>query len=535
MRPSIKALVLLSVITALTSAMAAEEKDIIAALTAELGPERVATTPVPARWKFSNDGGKTYSLDSLPEVPVRGKPQVWGQTEVTIDDPAKVGMLWVTTDSPVGGISPVDDQQLGPRYIRLVPVLLNAVCTVNDKVVPFEMDDMLFYRLGIDPILLKKGPNVITLKGNFWNPWVNHAQAFPVKVGFRTMISPPDVLDLRTGPVLGPLGNDYFTLVCRTHIPAEIKISVKPLDPDGAEKVCNFPRGTLHRLRVDLPKDTKKFRYSVTAVNGPHSRITGPFDVRIPGTDAMRFVVLGQTAANSNQRDALVAAAKALQKTDPDFIIHTGSIVKMAYWDADWDDIFFLPWRDLLARTPICVVPAYRDAYSMAFGRLFYHATPGGEWDLWTWSAGNVRFIGMDSMAAARNADACGKWVEDVLKKAGEDYIFSVNAYPGFIEKPFGRGIDGHNFDKNVVHPLLAKYKATAALGCTGAYEYVPAAGDKGVATIITGGVGAEMRPGWSTFHYCVFTIKEGKCTMEAIAYETGKVLDSKTFAPRKK
>ena len=84
-----------------------------------------------------------------------------------------------------------------------------------------------------------------------------------------------------------------------------------------------------------------------------------------------------------------------------------------------------------------------------------------------------------------------------------------------------------------MIQPLLVKYKATAALGCTGAYEYLPAKGAKGVQTVITGGVGAEMAPGWTQCHYCIFTIKNGKCEMEAIAYETGKVIDKRTFQPR--
>jgi hypothetical protein len=526
------------VMAAAAAIAAADAKDPLEELAAARGqPERVPTVAVASRWKFSSDGGKTYTLDSVPPVPMHGQPPVFATGAFQIDDPAKVGTLWITTDSPIGGMSPAIDEAIGRRYVSRVPVLLKACVSVNGKplVLPESDDTMLLARYGIDPALLKTGQNVINVSGLFWNTWVNMNQGRSVKVGFKLSSSPPDALELRTGPVLGPLGDDYFTLVCRTHIPAEIKVTVKPMEPAGTEKIFDLPRGTLHRARIDLPKGTRRFRYTVTASNGPYSKVTGPLDVRIPVAGNMRFVVLGQTATNGDQLQGLAVAAKALRKLDPDFIIHTGSIVKMAYYDFEWDESFMRPWRDVLARTPICVVPAYRDCYSMAFGRLFYHATADGSWDPWTWSIGNVRFIGMDSLSAAANAQAVAPWVEQVLQGAKEDYVFSVNAYPGFGSHPFGRGIDGHNFDRTVIHPLLVKYKVTAALGCTGAYEYVPAPGAKGVPTIITGGVGAEMTPGWTQYHYCVFTVKDGKCDMEAIAYETGKVIDKRTFQPRQK
>lgn len=531
---------LIACLSLAASSHAQPASDPLAELAARRGlPERVAVSPVKVSWTFSGDGGKTHAMAAVPPVPVHGKPPVFAAGEFNVEDPAAIGTLWLTTDSPVGAMATCDDEGVGRRYVGRVPVLLKSRVALNGTPVtlPESDDNMLLSRFGIDGALLKKGKNTLTVSGLYWNNSANLQKALTVKVGFLLSSSPADALALRGGPVLGPMGEDYFTLVARTHIPAAVQVAVKPLDPVGPARTFDFPRGTLHRLRMDVPRGTRKFQYTLTTRNGPHSQVTGPFDVRVPRAGALRFVVLGQTAANGDMLDPLVRAAEALEKLDPDFIVHTGSIVKMAYWDFEWDESFLRPWRQVLATRPIVVVPAYRDSYSMAFGRLFYHATADGGWGPWTWSIGGVRFIGMDSftVAAGGQGPAVAQWVEGVLKDAREEYVFSVNAYAGYVTRPFGRGIDGTNYDKNVIQPLLVKYGATASLGCGGSYECVEPPAGKGVRTVMTGGVGAEMSPGWTQYHWCVFTMKDGSCEMEATAYETGKVIDRQSFPARKK
>lgn len=114
------------------------------------------------------------------------------------------------------------------------------------------------------------------------------------------------------------------------------------------------------------------------------------------------------------------------------------------------------------------------------------------------------------------------KWFEAILKAAKDDYVFSVTSYPGYTTHKFGRGMKGHKYDQDVLHPLLAKYKATGSLGCTGKYEYIPAANDKAVPSIITGGVGSPMASGWTQYNYCVVEIKDGKCMMRARSWTNG-------------
>lgn len=492
--------------------------------------------PLQAVWKFSGDGGKSYTIDSLPLLPTGTvKAPVCGKGEFTIEDPEKIGMLWFTTASPAnsGGICPVGERQIGHRYVVMECVLVEAKVSVNGRPFEPEMNDCLALRYGIDPRLLSKGKNVITFSGAAWNSLSNGGGTNQAKVAFQVMTSPADALELRSGPILGPIGEDYFTLACRTHIPAELSVTVKPVEPPGPETSYAVARGTIHHARMPLPKGTRKFQYSITAKNGTNSKPSGPWDVRVPDpAKGLRFVVLGQTATGSGV-EGLVKAAESLKKVDPDFILHTGSIVLMAYWDFAWDDCFFKPWKDLLARTPLLFVPAYKDLYSQAYAKLLYYPTADGNWAPWVYKVGPVRFIGIDGYSAPQY-DGLAGWIEDQLKAADDKFLFFMTSSPGYTTNPFGRGADGHKYDKTVVQPLLAKYKVTAQLGCTGKYEYIPATNAECVASIITGGVGSPMAPGWLKYQYCIFNIKDGQCSYEAIAYETGEVLDKRTLPPRK-
>ncbi|MCE5280215.1 MAG: hypothetical protein ABFD92_12685 [Planctomycetaceae bacterium] len=484
---------------------------------------------VKATFKYSSDEGKTYALDALPDLPSAGRVSVFGRAEITVDDPAKIGMLWLTTVRDSGGLCPVNDRAIGPKYVCNSPVLLNAKVQLNGKDVPPQLPDMLVLRWAIDPALLVKGPNVITFSGQGWNALVNCGSSEKVPLAFRLQSTAPDAPALRSGPALGPLGDEYFTLAARTWIPCEMKVTVTPTEPAGAAATHTGPREILHKLRIPLPKGTRKFTYAIEA----GASKAGPWTVRVPDEKTLRFVVLGQTATGSGVAGLLKAKA-ALEKVDPDFIVHTGSLVLMSYWDFAWDDCLFAPWGDLLAHVPMVGVPAYRDLYSSAFLNFLYHPSADGNWAQWTWTAGPVRFIGLDGWSAAANAAATAKWVEDVLKDAKEPYVFDITSYPAYTTNAFGRGIAGHNYDKETVQPLLAKYKATASLGCTGKYEYIPAPNANAVDTLITGGVGAPMAPGWNKYNYVIFQIKDGKCSVQAVAYETGEVLDRRTFEPRK-
>ena len=148
MRSPATTLTSLWIILAALAASAADRKDPLEELAAARGqPERVQTVPVAAHWKFSSDGGKTCTLDSLPPVPLHGQPRVFASGAFRIDDPAKVGTLWITTDSPIGGMSPAIDEALGRRYVSRVPVLLKAQVLVNGKpVVLPESDDAMLLR-----------------------------------------------------------------------------------------------------------------------------------------------------------------------------------------------------------------------------------------------------------------------------------------------------------------------------------------------------------------------------------------------------
>lgn len=483
--------------------------------------------PLGARWTFSRDQGATYALESGSP----GRTQVWGRAEFAVADPAAIGRMWFRPRPEGAGVTPVNSYNVGGRYIVMPLVLEEAQLTLNGQALEpeFPGSPTLYERWGIDPQLLRKGTNVLAFTGRT----LPGAGRDPAPAEFALETTAGDALDLRNGPALGPIGADYFTLACRTWIPCEVAVKVQPIDPAGEEKEYAFPRGTLHHCRMPLPPGTRRFRYSVVARNGAASRAGQPYEVRVPDpARGMTFIVLGQTAANAGTA-GLELAARRILELDPDFIIHTGSLLIYAYWDMTWDSLFFAPLKELLARKPLCAVPSYKDCYSLQFAYALYYPTENGLWANWNWAVGPVRFIGLEGMGAAAEGSNVAKWFEEQLQAAREDFVFEVTSYPAYTTNPFGRAESGKEYDRRVLHPLLAKYKATASLGCTGKYEFIPAPDTNSVPSVITGGVGAPMAPGWNKCQFCVFSLRDGKLSMKVLAYETGEVLDERVFAPR--
>jgi hypothetical protein len=73
-------------------------------------------------------------------------------------------------------------------------------------------------------------------------------------------LQPQDVakFDIRTGPILGAAGTDYFTVGCRTRMPATVTLHC-----DG--RVWTSTPGVIHLLRADGLTADKKYEYQLSA------------------------------------------------------------------------------------------------------------------------------------------------------------------------------------------------------------------------------------------------------------------------------
>lgn len=509
-----------------------------------------------AKWEYSSDGGKSFAGE-VPVIPITGNPDRKNTYVVrgtfTVDDPARIGGVKVIAGTNTGAFALTSADSVQRRYIGAAPTLVDMKLTVNGKETDAGMFPCRLYGwLTLDPVLLRKGENTVSISAVFWAPGYAKGPT-PAELHLETL--PADVTVLDRGPTLGTIGEDFFSLTARAQIASEFSITVKPLDPAGAGTQQKFEKSRLLRARVAIPKGTRKFSYSLTVNTGAASKTYGPFEVGVPVFgDGFRFIVAGNTYIYGHSPAELMDFFAKLTEAKPQLFVHSGVFQNVASHDGPWTDDFFRYSHDALTRIPMLVVPGYPDMYSpVAFGQEFYFPTPDGVWDNWTQVFGKVRLIGIEAMSMMEDNGRGLKWIEETLKNAKEDYILVFNS-----QTPNCSGQNAKYFSKEAVayisknvSPLLAKYKVTATIG---SYHYVyersePPAGES-VTTIMTskaGGLGWPLRTdmreankaskvavGYKN-HYCLFEVTRDALVMQAIGYETGEVIDKVVFQSRNK
>ena len=182
---------------------------------------------------------------------------------------------------------------------------------------------------------------------------------------------------------------------------------------------------------------------------------------------------------------------------------------------------------------------------------LQFIRTPSGKAQ-WEQTIGPVHVIGVHSQARWHANGANAKWLQKVLAGSKAKYIFLVGHYPPYTSSKHGFMKGGRpgeieiHFARSVIMPLLAKYNATAFIGGHD-HTYERSEPDNGVTVIVTGGAGAHLytkeknaakqnpfsKVFVSAHHYCLFTVTEESCKLEAFDLE-GKLLDTRKWNPRK-
>ena len=468
-----------------------------------------------AAWTFSADGGKTFTLDSLQAKPP-GQTNFVARATFRIDDPAQIGGLWLI---PGQGLRQ-------PSF------------TLNGKDVAGPLPRMTYRVFPMDPEkYLVRGENVLVARGAV----VNKGQApVPILLPTRLEAYPPQMVGIRTGPILGAIAQDYFTVTCRTNMPAKVVVTARPVEPaGGGETSAASQRGFYHRLRVPIPKGTRKFSYTVTSHAGQAKKTDGPITVKVPALagEPFRFVAAGDSRSDPKVWGAVTAA---IEKAAPDLLVHSGDLVGDGRIDDLWDSEFYSPAAALLSGVPFYPVLGNHEHNAPAYFELFYTPGQDGKGRNWAQAVGGVLFIGIDG-AANWGAEPSRAWLEGVLKGSKEKFIFLATHYPAWSSSQHGsdRGA------QKLIMPLLAKYSVTAMLaGHDHVYERSEPPADRGVTCIVTGGAGAPIygkgrkaNPYSKVFaskpHYCVFDVKGDACQMKVYDLK-GRVIDERTFTARK-
>ncbi len=534
-----------------------------------VAPVGVTTKPLKAQWAYSRDGGKTFGTTPPHGAPPNAREGIVPLTfrgTFVVDDPKAAAGLWVRIaepgDAPKAAICTGDLTAASGGYwkdLGFCPTLLNARVALNGKPVKLTNGPMLYFWLPIEGEL-KKGENTVELSGDCYTYWASQAAT---AITARLVVAAPQPAAIFNGPLLGDFGDGYFTLACRTRLPAELVVEATPTDPPGKPVRAAAPRATWHRVKVPLPAGTRAARYTLTSKVGTHESASGPFAVKFPGAE-FTFVGLGNVMAHKYGVEGWGAVSARAAKFGPAFVLNTGNCSEHGTWEFEWERRYFAPAGKLLASVPTFVTPCARD-FAGAVNELHY--TPAADTYAHNWSkaVAPVRLIGLDGNQTWGADGANTKWLDKELAAAKEKYVFVLEGYPGYSSGKHSNKLRAPIVQtREVILPLLAKHKVSALVsGFDPGYERCEPPADKGCTQLVTGAAGKEtfqfsgtamrLNPygkgegrdwagtsGQGVRSFCVFEVTARGVELRAYALPgdpTGelKEIDRKLFQPRDK
>jgi hypothetical protein len=420
------------------------------------------------------------------------------------------------------------------RSLTLRSSLSIELCTLNSVRVPLPVQGMRYATLpGISPKLLKTGAN--NLEMEFGIPRTSRNKSAQPTVAL-VLLTAAD-LDFQTEPVLGDAGHDYFTLGCRTNMPAQVTLKI-------GGRTWESPEGLNHSFRpAELqPGSVQSYTLAARLSGSDVKKPIGPFHTKTlpkPG-QPLRFVAMGDS--RSFPKDwARVAAAVVAKK--PMFVLFSGDMVFDGRDDRLWDEQFFSVARPYHASIPTFYVNGNHEGGSPLVGSLL----PIANRVHWKASTGNALFIGIDGGEDWGEGSENIKWLKATLDDSRESFVFLNSHYAPWSFGPHGAGHEPPIIQaQKSILPVLEKYHATAYLAGHD-HDYERSEPPGGVTVIVSGGAGAPLYPKVflppgnpyskifvSTHNFCLFTIDGTRCTMEALTPE-GKVLDTKVWSARQR
>jgi hypothetical protein len=360
-------------------------------------------------------------------------------------------------------------------------------------------------------------------------------------------LTPAD-LAFQTGPVLGDAGPDYFTVGCRTNMPAEVLL-------EAAGRRWKSPTGLVHSFRATELQAGTVQDYTLTAritgtvrwdshaaqvSGGEVKKKIGPFHVStLPlRGQPLRFAAMGDSRTYPKD---WARVARAVVEKNPAFVVFSGDMVADGREDRRWDAEFFGAAKTYFASIPTFYVLGNHEGGSPLLGTL----VPVAGRDHWKAMVGGALLIGIDGAQDWSAKSANVKWIETILQESREPFIFVFSHYP-----PWSSGFHGAVRERTSIEPrenilpLMKKYGATAFIAGHD-HDYERSEPPDGVTVIVSGGAGAPLYPKVplslmnpyskvfrSVHHFCLFEINGKQCTLQALTPD-GKLLDSKTWTAR--
>ncbi len=418
-------------------------------------------------------------------------------------------------------------------------------CVVNGTRVLPPVKGMRYESLpGISPKLFRAGGlNSLEIEFSISKQTANKPLAPAVAL---VPLTPAD-LDFQTEPILGDAGPDYFTVACRTNMPAEVTLEVagkrwqSPLGLVHSFRATELPSGTVqsYTLTAHIGRTVQWNSHTARVFEGEAKKQIGPFRVStLPLSGRpFRFVAMGDSRTYPKD---WASVANAVVQKNPALVLFSGDMVTDGREDHQWDAEFFGVVKPYFASIPTFYVVGNHEEGSPLVGSL----VPVAACDHWKATAGGALLIGIDGALDWAASSTNLKWLETTLKENREPFVFLCSHYP-----PWSSGVHGARHERTSIEarqnilPLLKKYHATAFIAGHD-HDYERSEPPEGVTVIVSGGAGAPLYPKLPLgqnphskvfhckHHFCLFTIDGNQCTMQVLTPE-GTLLDSKSWAGR--
>lgn len=390
---------------------------------------------------------------------------------------------------------------------------------LNGKALMGPPKDMYFPEWeGIPSSSLKVGKNVLEASFSL-NVNMDKGKLKPASTGgIKLELVPGDIkkFEIRTGPVLGAAGTDYFTVGCRTRMPATVTLHC-----DG--RTWTSKPGVIHRLRADGLKEGKEYEYKLVAslVGAEATASSRSWKVKtLSSKGPWTFIALGDARNNPKIWGRISAEA---MKFKPDFVMHTGDIIGNGNDYEAWDREYSKPAEEMLATVPFFYTFGnHENNVSMLYD---FFGFPQDDRSSYTQVIGPLQLFALNRFENWGKGSANLVRLEKELAESKASFIFAFTHPPAWSSGSHGNDSLG----KDIHFPIFEKYGVTALLA---GHDHCYERSEPGKTTmLIAGGAGAHLYKSEhakdnphskiyrSEYSFIVFQSDGAKCSMKAYAY----------------
>jgi predicted phosphodiesterase len=351
-------------------------------------------------------------------------------------------------------------------------------------------------------------------------------------------------LEIIKGPYLQKVTENSIVIMWETDDASNSRVDYGLDDPPDDYYEENSENEEIHEIELTtgLAADTMYY-YKVTS--GTETSEIYTFYTAPDTERSFRFVAYGDNRSDPSYyfwpdyheyHDAVIQGIIDTPGGAPEFVIHTGDLVRSGRNYEEWAPQFFGPAYDLMVNTPL--LPVLGNHEYSGSGQLwhldFFSVGNNDQWFAFTY--GGVRFIGLNTCVDYSPGSDQYKWLVGYYE--GEEWIpgeFQSTEYQNatwhivFFHHPaYSSG--SHGGTQDVQDYLVEEFEKNGVDIVFNGHDHIYEVSLKdGVYYVVTGGGGAPLRPvnqtsnpykvynkSPSIFHHCVIDVTDTSLTLSA-------------------